>query len=121
MRLVVTTLPDGHTGAQKMVENTVLDEIRDANLSYLLLAQRLIQEDKPQALYRLGLTEELAYTILSFSTAQLLKIAATNVLICRFRFEDDMVWNLLTSYSKDKEVSGIHAAILMAGQMAEVA
>ena len=38
----------------------LLDEIRDANLSYLVLAQHLIRQDKAEALYRLGLSEEVA-------------------------------------------------------------
>ena len=37
--------------------------------------------------------------------------------MCRFSFDDDMVWNLLTSHSKDGAVpAGIHASILMASQ-----
>ena len=102
-----------------MAESNMLDEIREANLSYLLLAQKLIREDKPQALYRLGLNEEVAYSITALTTAQILKIASSSMLICRFSFDDEVIWNLLTSYSKDKGIAGVHAAILMAGQMAE--
>jgi flagellar transcriptional activator FlhD len=102
-----------------MNESNILDEIREANLSYLLLAQRLIREDRPQALYRLGLSEEVAYAITALTTAQILKIASSSMLICRFRFDDEVIWNLLRSYSKDKGIAGVHAAILMAGQMAE--
>jgi flagellar transcriptional activator FlhD len=102
-----------------MADSNMLDEIREANLSYLLLAQKLIREDKPQALYRLGLSEEVAYAITGLTTAQILKIASASMLICRFSFDDEVIWNLLTSYSKDKSIAGVHAAILMAGQMVE--
>ncbi len=94
----------------------LLEEIREANLSYLLLAQQLIREDRPEALFRLGISEEVADVIASLTTAQVLRIASSNMLMCRFRFDDEVVWNLLTSHSKEKSISGMHAAILMAGR-----
>ncbi len=78
----------------------LLQEIREANLAYLVLAQHMIRADKAQALYRLGVSEEVATIIDQLSPAQLMKIAGSNQLILRFRFDDDMVWNLLTSHSK---------------------
>jgi len=109
-------------GATAMMTSTneqLLNEIRETNLSYLMLAQRMIREDRAQALFRLGLTEETADLIAGLSTAQLLKIAATNLLMCRFRFSEDMVWNLLTGVTKDASIAKVHAAILMAGAPAE--
>lgn len=94
----------------------LLEEIRETNLSYLLLAQQLIREDRPEALFRLGISEEVADVIASLTTAQVLRIASSNMLMCRFRFDDEVVWNLLTSHSKEKSISGMHAAILMAGR-----
>ena len=38
----------------------ILAEIREANLSYLMLAQSLIRTDREQALFRLGVSEETA-------------------------------------------------------------
>lgn len=99
----------------------MLDEIRDANLTYLMLAQALIRKDRAQALFRLGLSEEVAALVESLSPAQVLKIAASSMVMCRFRFDDEVVWNLLTSHSRDREVSGVHAAILMSGRLAEAA
>jgi flagellar transcriptional activator FlhD len=94
----------------------LLEEIREANMSYLLLAQHMIRADREQALYRLGLSEEVADIINGLSTMQILKIAATNMLMCRFRCDDQLVWSLLGGQSSDKspEVAGLHAAILMA-------
>ena len=42
-----------------MTSDQVLAEIREANLSYLMLAQTLIRGDREQALFRLGLGEDL--------------------------------------------------------------
>jgi flagellar transcriptional activator FlhD len=102
----------------------LLEEVREANLAYLVLAQHMIRADKAQALYRLGVSEEIANVIDQLTTAQLMRIAGANQLICRFRFDDDMVWNLLTSHSKAKStgtgaVAGLHANIVMAGQLTD--
>jgi flagellar transcriptional activator FlhD len=99
----------------------LLDEIREANLTYLVLAQKMIRADKADALYRLGVGEDVADIIVNFTTGQLLKIASSNMLICQFRFDQQIVWNLLLGHTKDLEaegVNGIHAAILMASRAA---
>ena len=50
-----------------------------------MLAQSLIRADREQALFRLGISEETATLIATLSPAQMLKIAAGNTLLCRFR------------------------------------
>ncbi len=102
----------------------LLTEIREANLTYLMLAQSLIRRDKTEALFRLGLSEASADLLAALSPAQLLKIASSNMLLCRFRADDDMVWGLLTSSHSPKRVDNdttqrLHASILMAGRFAD--
>lgn len=97
-----------------MKQDQLLDEIRDANLSYLLLAQRMIRDDRAQAMFRLGVNEQVADIIGDLSMAQLIKIASSNMLMCSFRFGEDMVWNLLTGHSKDAGIARMHASLLMA-------
>ena len=102
----------------------ILSEIRESNLSYLMLAQSLIRADREQALYRLGINEETATLIGLLSPAQMMKIASGNTLLCRFRMDDDMVWNLLTNHGKsaaNDTTSRLHASILMAGRHQEAA
>jgi flagellar transcriptional activator FlhD len=91
----------------------LFEEIRETNLSYLMLAQNLIREDREQALYRLGISGETADLIASLTPGQLLKIAASNLLMCRFRFDDRIIWNLLTGHSRDRAAGAAHASILM--------
>ncbi|HAF45438.1 MAG: flagellar transcriptional regulator FlhD [Sideroxyarcus sp.] len=98
----------------------VHEEIKETNLSYMLLAQQMIRDDKPAAIFRLGVSEELADLIVGLSPAQLLKMASSNMLLCRFRFDERLLLNLITDYNKDRMMSQAHAAILMAGQPAEV-
>ena len=93
----------------------LLSEVREANLSYLMLARQMIAEDKAEASFRLGIDPELAEMIGALSSGQLLKIASSNMLMCRFRFDDRTVWDLITSHSKDREtgMGAVHAAILL--------
>jgi flagellar transcriptional activator FlhD len=102
----------------------ILSEIREANLSYLMLAQSLIRTDRDQALYRLGISEDSAAMIDMLTPAQMMKIASGNTLLCRFRMDDDMVWSLLTNHGKaaaNDTTSRLHASILMAGRHREAA
>ncbi len=102
----------------------ILAEVREANLSYLMLAQSLIRADREQALFRLGISEETAALIAVMSPAQMMKISSGNTLLCRMRVDDDMVWGLLTSHGKSAAndgVSRLHANILMAGRHQEAA
>jgi flagellar transcriptional activator FlhD len=107
-----------------MNTDQILAEIREANLSYLMLAQSLIRTDREQALFRLGVSEETATLISTLTPAQMMKIAGGNTLLCRFRMDDDLVWSLLTSHGKgaaNESVSRLHASILMAGRHQEAA
>ncbi len=106
-----------------MNNDQILAEIRETNLSYLMLAQSLIRSDRDQALFRLGLSESAADIISALSPAQVLKIASQNTLVCRMRIDDDLVWSLLTNHGKSGNdgVSRLHANILMAGRHHETA
>ena len=106
-----------------MTNEQMLSEIREANLTYLMLAQNLIRQDKAEALFRLGMSEESADMVATLSPAQILKIASGNMLLCRFRMDDEIVWNLLTNHSATKvdndATTRLHASILMSGRFAE--
>jgi flagellar transcriptional activator FlhD len=106
-----------------MTDDQLTSAIRDANLTYLMLAQNLIRKDKAEALFRLGISDESADLIATLSPSQILKIASSTMLLCRFRVDDDIVWNLLTNHSANKvdndATTKLHASILMAGRFAE--
>ena len=102
-----------------MNADQILNEIREANLSYLMLAQSLIRTDRDQALYRLGISDETAALIALLTPSQMMKIASGNTLLCRFRMDDELVWSLLTQHGKstgNDTTSRLHASILMAGR-----
>ena len=106
-----------------MTDDQLTTEIREANMTYLMLAQNVIRKDKAEALFRLGISEESATLIATLSPAQVMKIASSPMLLCRFRVDDEMVWGLLTNHSASKvdndATTKLHASILMAGRFAE--
>ena len=106
-----------------MTDEQMSAEIREANLTYLMLAQNLIRKDKAEAQFRLGISEESADLMVALSPAQISKIASSSMLLCRFRMDDDVVWSLLTNQSARKvdndATTRLHASILMAGRFAE--
>ncbi|MBM0911863.1 flagellar transcriptional regulator FlhD, partial [Escherichia coli] len=64
-----------------------MNNIYEINLSYLLLAQRLIVQDKASAMFRLGINEEMATTLAALTLPQMVKLAATKQLVCHSRFD----------------------------------
>jgi flagellar transcriptional activator FlhD len=106
-----------------MTNEQILSEIRDANLTYLMLAQKLIREDRREALSRLGISEEAAGIVGLLSMGQMLKIASSNMLLCRFRIDDEVVWGLLTNHKVgrvDKDASArLRASLQLAERYAE--
>jgi len=102
-------------------EPAFLDDIRQTNLSYLMLAQRLIRADRSQALFRLGLSEESADMIATLSPAQVMRVSNCKQLLCSMRVDDNLVWTLLTNHGKTSSdnVTRLHANILMAGRHEE--
>jgi flagellar transcriptional activator FlhD len=97
----------------------LVNETREINLAYLMLAQQMIREDKASSVFRLGLSEDLAELIVGLTPGQVVKMASSSMLLCRFRYDDRLLLEMLTSYSEDRAVKHAHAAILMAGKPVE--
>lgn len=102
-----------------MSDTDIMSEIRDANLNYLMLAQQMIRNDKATAIFRLGISKEIADLLEGLSNLQLLKLSASNMMLARFRFDDSSILGMLTNYTKERTQAAAHTAILMAGQSAE--
>ena len=83
-----------------MNTSEMLGEIRELNLAYVTLAQHMIRQDRRAATDGLGISNEMADTLGSLTEAQASRIAGTSVLLCRLRFDDLLVLNLLTNHAK---------------------
>jgi len=94
----------------KMHTSEMLKHVYDINLSYLLLAQRLISQDKPSAMFRLGISEEI-------TLPQMVKLAETNQLVCQFRFDSHQTITRLTQDSRVDDLQQIHTGILLSTRL----
>ena len=97
------------------------NEIRELNLSYLMLAQAMIRADKAQAVFRLGVAEDVCDLLSAMSPQQLVRAASRNQMLCSMRFDDQLVWGLLTDrhaprQAQDSTATRLHASVLMAGR-----
>ena len=107
-----------------MTTDQLSNEIRDINLSFLLLAQHMIRGDKAQSLYRLGISEDVADLLTQMSPQQLVRVASRNLMLCTMRFDDELIWGLLTDShapqgkGSESNVDRLHASVLMAGRRA---
>ena len=86
------------------------EEIRDTNICLLQLTQKMIRTDKAGALADLGVSDEMADLVAGLSPAQLMKMSATNMMMCTFHFDEKLLFDMVTGYSKDKMLPQTAAA-----------
>ncbi|MFM0051531.1 flagellar transcriptional regulator FlhD [Caballeronia grimmiae] len=91
-----------------------LASIRDLNLSYLTLARRVLASDREAAQVHLGLSAEIADTLLKLSPAQTDKLASSSQLLCFFRMSADEMLGGLASRSVDAPASAVSNEALLA-------
>ncbi len=96
--------------------NDYLSEIRDVNLSYLMIAQQMIRHDRAEAIFRLGISGEIADLLANMSNGQVLKMASCNVMLSRFRFNDTAILSTLLRDKAGAAAAPVHASIIMASQ-----
>ena len=99
-----------------MIKTGNTNEVGDLNLAYLLLAQRLVREDVASAMFRLGMSRELADFLGNLSLSQIVKLAASSLLLCRFRFDDKPILSALSHDMNNMDFQQAHTAILLSGQ-----
>lgn len=102
------------------VGDNILAEIREVNLSYLLLAQRLLNEDYSGAMFRLGFSAEVADLLRRLTLSQTVKLASSSSLLCRFRFDEGSLLAALRQDALGGVLQQAHTTLLLATQQAEV-
>jgi flagellar transcriptional activator FlhD len=102
-----------------MNDGETLGLIREVNLSYLMLAQRLLREDRVVGMFRLGLSAQCAELLVSLTLAQVVKLAAADQLLCQSRLNNHTILTTLTQSGAHVDVTPAHTAILLASQKAE--
>ncbi|MFA9438194.1 MAG: flagellar transcriptional regulator FlhD [Rhodocyclaceae bacterium] len=102
-----------------MKATDVQSEIKELNLAYLMLAQQMIKTSRESAMLKLGVGSDVADIIEGLTPGQILRMAGSDMMLCRFRFDDGLLVNLLANHERDSAASRIHAAILAAGRPVE--
>ncbi|BBI99723.1 hypothetical protein FGKAn22_14160 [Ferrigenium kumadai] len=85
-------------------------EIKHTNLAFMQLSQQMIRADKAHAVSSLGMSEEMADLVAGLSEEQLIKLSTANMFLCCFHFDDSVLLNMLTGYSKDTQTGKIAVA-----------
>ncbi|NTU62016.1 MAG: flagellar transcriptional regulator FlhD [Chloroflexi bacterium] len=95
------------------------NEMKELNLAYLMLAQQLIREDRDIAMFRLGISDDIAELLGNLTPGQVLKMSGSDMLLCRFRFDDRLLLGLLSSHDRESGMARLHAMILAADKPVE--
>ncbi|MGB3836088.1 flagellar transcriptional regulator FlhD [Castellaniella sp.] len=98
------------------LDSALLNDIREVNLSYLMLAQRLLRDNLAAGMFRLGFDQDVAEIVLSLSPAQIVKLAGSNSVLCAFRLNDAQLLNSLTHEVLGGVLQQAHSTILMSRQ-----
>jgi flagellar transcriptional activator FlhD len=109
----------GNARRGKMKATDTYNDIKEVNLAYLMLAQNMVRSDRESAVFRLGISEEIADILEALTPGQILKMASSDMLLCSFRFDDSLLIDLLANHERERGVGHIHAAILAAGKPVE--
>ncbi len=101
-----------------MDNNSVIDEIHELNLTYLLLAQRLLNEDRDSAKFRLKIDDEMADLLQELNARQLTRLSRVNQLLCHFGHDSAEQLRQLTQNPREQGLAQFHASLLMASRPA---
>jgi flagellar transcriptional activator FlhD len=96
------------------------EEIKETNLSFMLLAQQMIRGDKARAMSNFGVNEEMADLVAGLSPAQLLKMSASNMLLCCFHFDESLLLQMVSEHKKDGLLAKTSTATPKTKRVAEV-
>ncbi|MDT8398936.1 MAG: flagellar transcriptional regulator FlhD [Pseudomonadales bacterium] len=96
-----------------MKTTDVQAEIHELNLTYLLLAQRLLNEDRVTAMFRLKLNENMADLLVSLSAKQLSRLSRVNQFLFRLGFDQAEQMMKLISDEREPGLAQTHTALLL--------
>lgn len=104
-----------------MTASDATKEIADLNLTYMLLAQKLLREDKAGAMLRLGISAEMAELLIGMSLSEVIKIATSNFVLCAFRLDELPIVKSVMQGERQAALQQAHISILLAGAQPQAA
>lgn len=96
-------------------------EIADLNLTYMLLAQKMLRDDKPAAMLRLGISPEMADLLTGMSLNEVVRIATSNFVLCGFRLDELPIFRTVMQGTRDRTLQQAHISIVLAGAQNQAA
>ncbi|AME27173.1 flagellar transcriptional regulator FlhD [Caballeronia sordidicola] len=75
--------------------NDSADSIREINLSYVLLAQKMLRLDRARSEARLGVTGRVADILVDLTMPQTMLLSTAPHLLCAFRFNEQSILSSL--------------------------
>ncbi|NNU43996.1 flagellar transcriptional regulator FlhD [Ramlibacter montanisoli] len=96
-------------------------EIADLNLTYMLLAQKLLRQDKAAAMLRLGISTEMADLLVGMSLSEVIKIATSNFVLCAFRLDELPIVKTVMQGDRQAALQQAHISIVLAGAQHQAA
>lgn len=97
-----------------MSQNKTISELQELNLSYLLLVQKLILEDRDVAIFRLKIDEELAELIAGMSIRELTILARQSHSLLQPNLGDVSQLKVILTNKRDTGMQATHLAMHLA-------
>lgn len=97
-----------------MPDSEILNAIQEHNLSYLLLAQKLLSEDRKMAMFRLHIDEAMADILSSLTVGQLLKLSSSGQLLCSIALTSAQRLTGLLFNERSSSLVQMHTALMLA-------
>jgi flagellar transcriptional activator FlhD len=96
-----------------MPDDEILNAIQEQNLSYLLLAQKLLADDRKMAMFRLHYSESMADFITGMSIGQLLSISSSGQLLCSLSLTDAEKIKAVMFNERSTSLVKMHMAMML--------
>lgn len=97
-----------------MLDDEILNAVQEQNLSYLLLAQKLLSEDRQMGMFRLHIDESMAALISSLTIGQMLKLSCSGQLLCSIALPSAAKLANLLSNERSSSLVQMHTALMLA-------
>lgn len=102
------------------VSDQTLESIKELNLSFLVLAQKIVQENRVMAKIHLGMDDRGCEIMDCMTPQQLIRMANSPMVLCKLRFDDSKVLESMESAKKEPRLSILHSHLVALSKEASV-
>ncbi|RQS16616.1 flagellar transcriptional regulator FlhD [Burkholderia sp. Bp8998] len=95
------------------------DAVWELNMSYLWLAQHVLQEDRATGMFRLGVTSDMANALASLSMKHMIDLASSGQMICVPRRSAHGMMQALARSTPSVDIARLHVAMTLASGISD--